>query len=133
MCSQHLLTRRCRSEATGDDFDLCFLKKLAFKSLFGISEAGSAALHPKTPPGVVAVQSRSETANPQEMLERRCKMQNVPPQLFLPERLCRAHREDFLRVFSFILCFRLGLFSKASSRKATKRSRPRGRRGFAAP
>jgi len=44
------------------------------------------------------------------------------------EGLCRAHVEDF---FFLLHCFRPGLFSKASSKKVTKRSRPRGRRGCA--
>lgn len=41
--------------------------------------------------------------------------------------------QRFIFCFCCLFYFRLGLFSKESSKKATKRSRPPGRRGCAAP
>lgn len=137
-----LLTCRCRSERTSDDFDLCFLKTClfwiseAFTSLSCISEAGSAALHPKPPRCGGCAGGRSLGVKQQipKGCLRGCKMQNA---------LCNPSSSSlggFVgltgRIFSgffLILCFRPGLFSKASSRRVTKPSRPRGRRGSAAP
>lgn len=116
LCSQHLLTRSCRSEPTPYDLDLCFLflQTWVLKDFFCISEAGSAALHPKKPQNPrcgVGAGGRSlgvKQQNPKRCMKRvqdaKCSLQ---PQLFLPERLCRAHRDDFL---SFLLIFFLLIF-----------------------